>query len=281
MRRRKTVSVFFVRHGEAAHNVFEHGFHTRDNPLSAHGRKQAAACGLVLQACAQETPFDVAVISPMTRTIQTCLLSLKSMRDIEGSIPMPELKLEPDVAERHSGFLCDCGSPVEILQREFPTLDFAPVKQKEKQSPGTAAAAAAYALGYRQQANIETGEETAWWDAEEERLAVELQPERRGKKAGGVHDSRVARALSKRLEERINVQFKNGLEALLSRLPDKSRVLVYAHGGVYGLLLQQKFANCEIQQYDYECDEDGSRSNAEGWLRNRIRGWKDPAQVTS
>jgi broad specificity phosphatase PhoE len=91
--KRKQVSVFFVRHGEAAHNIFEHGFYTRDNQLSAHGRRQAVACGNVLRSIAQDGPFDRAIVSPMRRTIETCLLSLEAM-DGSKSYQMPEIILE-------------------------------------------------------------------------------------------------------------------------------------------------------------------------------------------
>jgi hypothetical protein len=140
----------------------------------------------------------------------------------QGSIPTPLVVLEPEVAERHAGFLCDCGSSVETLEAKFPQLDFSPVMKKEKLSQGTAAGAAK-ALGYQ----TATGEEMIWWDAEEERLAVEVQIEKKrmkgGKGEGGgeAYISSVKKSLVEKLEERINGRFKGGLESLLSTLPDK------------------------------------------------------------
>lgn len=279
--------MFFVRHGEAAHNIFEHGFYTRDNQLSAHGRRQAVACGNVLRSIAlKDGPFDRAIVSPMRRTIETCLLSLEAM-DGSKSFQMPQIILEVEVVERHAGYLCDCGSPCAVLQQQFPALDFSRVKRRERLEHSAAAAVAAK-LGYQNpalfgSAEPNTHKEMMWWDSEEERLAVELAAASKNRKKGigkgKEYHAILKQKMHTKLRERINGRFKASLEEMLSGMVHGSRVLVYAHGGVYSHLLSEMFGNCEIQQYDYECNEDGSNGNTTEWLKSPSMKWAEPSLI--
>ncbi len=129
--------VYFVRHGEAAHNVDSAAFSTPDNPLTPRGRGQAST---TLRACLRSivsdagVPFDAVVTSPMTRAIETCLYSTDGLLS-PGVVP----QVEPLCTERGSS-VCDRGSPRAKLQARFPTLNFDVL-----------------------------GTDDAWWDGDEER----------------------------------------------------------------------------------------------------------------
>ena len=69
--------VFFVRHGESAHNIDPAALQTPDNPLTDVGKQQAGVAGGVLRQIAEEWGgFDLVVTSPMTRTVETCLIAM-------------------------------------------------------------------------------------------------------------------------------------------------------------------------------------------------------------
>jgi broad specificity phosphatase PhoE len=97
--------VCIVRHGEALHNV-ECGYQFPDPPLTPRGLEQAAAITVDFKP-------DLIVASPMRRTIQTALVAF-------GSCP---LEIWPDLRETYDG-ICQHGSPISVLQHEFPHLNF-------------------------------------------------------------------------------------------------------------------------------------------------------------
>ena len=115
--------VYFVRHGEAAHNVDPAAFSTADNPLTARGRQQASttlrSClGAIVGDADRGGPFDAVVTSPMTRAIETCLYSTDGLLSA-GVTP----RVEPLCTERGSS-VCDRGSGRAHLQARFPMLNF-------------------------------------------------------------------------------------------------------------------------------------------------------------
>lgn len=123
IRKMRDKVVYFVRHGEAAHNVDPAAFSTADNPLTARGRQQAST---TLRSCLRAIvgdadrggPFDAVVTSPMTRAIETCLYSTDGLLSA-GVTP----RVEPLCTERGSS-VCDRGSGRSILQARFPMLNF-------------------------------------------------------------------------------------------------------------------------------------------------------------
>ena len=89
--------VYFVRHGEAAHNIDSAALNTPDNPLTPHGIEQASGS---LRAClrsivAEEGELDAVITSPMTRAIETCLYSTEGLL---GGEVVP--RVEPLCTER-------------------------------------------------------------------------------------------------------------------------------------------------------------------------------------
>lgn len=131
--------VYFVRHGEATHNVDPAAFSTPDNPLTPRGREQASttlrACLRSIISDADGGPFDAVVTSPMTRAIETCLHSTEGLLS-PGMVP----RVHPLCTERGSS-VCDRGSRRSKLQARFPLLSF--------DALGTA--------------------DDVWWDRDEER----------------------------------------------------------------------------------------------------------------
>jgi broad specificity phosphatase PhoE len=102
-RNEKTVGI--IRHGEALHNV-QRGYPFPDPPLTPLGLEQASAITVGFKP-------DLVVASPTRRTIQTALVAF-------GSCP---LEIWPDLRETYDG-ICQRGSPISVLQHEFPHLNF-------------------------------------------------------------------------------------------------------------------------------------------------------------
>ena len=115
--------IFFVRHGQSAHNIDRAALDTPDNPLTDAGREQARVANRVLHRITQDWgSFDLVVTSPMTRAIETCLIATQGL----GS-PLPVVL--PLVTERGTS-ACDRGSPQEVLENRFPELNFAPLRDR-------------------------------------------------------------------------------------------------------------------------------------------------------
>lgn len=105
---------YFVRHGEALHNVDEEeGWKTVDTALTELGLQQARALQEHPLLLELPTPVTV-VVSPLKRALQTALGAL------EGK---GRFLVHRDLQE--SGrFACNCGRPVPELEAEFPSVDF-------------------------------------------------------------------------------------------------------------------------------------------------------------
>ncbi|GME62796.1 Histidine phosphatase superfamily clade-1 [Neofusicoccum parvum] len=76
---------------------------------------------------------ELIVVSPMRRTLQTALLGLDWL--VKRGVPV---RLDAGWQE-NSSKPCDTGSPVSVLQPEFPTLDFSVVDPTypEKEAPAS------------------------------------------------------------------------------------------------------------------------------------------------
>jgi broad specificity phosphatase PhoE len=110
--------VYFIRHGQsefnAVHNDGDSDPLIFDAPLTARGRRQAEeARSLVVDLGIKQV-----ITSPLTRAIQTALCIFDGIAPIKVGASHRELLL-------HS---CDVGRPPKELQRDFPNLSFAQLK---------------------------------------------------------------------------------------------------------------------------------------------------------
>lgn len=113
--------VWFVRHGEAGHNV-THDSTKRDPGLTAHGREQALAVAAsgVLRVDAQ-----LLVTSPMRRTLETATFAVSG----EGVNPGLKRIATPDLQEIGTSN-ADTGRPPDELREEFgKAFDFSEVEE--------------------------------------------------------------------------------------------------------------------------------------------------------
>ncbi len=108
--------MFLLRHGQSYFNL--HFSETRVDPgiedpeLTPLGAEQAAAAARRLAGAA----LTRIIVSPYTRALQTAEL-------IRAVHPVP-VDIMPEVRER-AAFVCDIGSPPELLASRFPHHDFA------------------------------------------------------------------------------------------------------------------------------------------------------------
>ena len=116
-------SIYLVRHGESLHNaqVFaSQGADANDpryvdSPLTLLGESQARQLAARVAAINPQ----LIVTSPMTRATQTCLFASQFVQHIP-------ILVNPLCTERLA-FASDIGSPISILQRRFPMLDYSGV----------------------------------------------------------------------------------------------------------------------------------------------------------
>ena len=109
--------VYFIRHGEAAHNVAPRpwGEELVDAPLTDVGRQQAA--GLVPQAAG--VTLDVVIVSPLVRAIETATIGLAA--HLERGVPFV---VEELCREQLGPNLPDKRRPKDALAAAHPALDF-------------------------------------------------------------------------------------------------------------------------------------------------------------
>lgn len=140
--------VYFIRHAEGYHNVAERestftphnlvllkensGFVYWDAALTPKGRDQceqlkASIRGTSVWGFEKPLNLDLVVVSPMTRTLQTALISLGSPNS-PGAPPFIANEL---CRERISDSMCDGRRSVKELQRDFPGVDFSLVEHNE------------------------------------------------------------------------------------------------------------------------------------------------------
>jgi hypothetical protein len=127
--------VHFVRHAEGHHNVaasnYERGSHEYlltltdyqwyDAELSPKGLEQCEQ----LERDAQHLDYDIVLVSPLTRALQTATLGLRFERNV------PFVALE-DLRERYGRNPCDNRRPVSELQPKFRSVDFSLVADTDK-----------------------------------------------------------------------------------------------------------------------------------------------------
>ncbi|CAJ1388888.1 unnamed protein product [Effrenium voratum] len=105
-----------VRHGESEYNVHYAKHHSDpgnvwDSPLTALGERQAEE----LRPRLAQHSVQLAVSSPLTRAIQTCLLALPKSKGRH---------MVTALASEHMEASCDIGRPASRLRAAFPEVDF-------------------------------------------------------------------------------------------------------------------------------------------------------------
>ncbi|TKA73923.1 hypothetical protein B0A55_05052 [Friedmanniomyces simplex] len=104
-----------MRHGQGEHSsaVNIDGANIRDAPLTQHGKDQCAERCKNFQS---HDKIDLLLASHLRRALQTCALSFAPCLDRSQKIyALP-------MAEEASDSPCDTGSPLEVLQNEFPNI---------------------------------------------------------------------------------------------------------------------------------------------------------------
>ena len=120
-----TKSVYFVRHGEAEHNIRPRpwGRELIDAPLTKTGREQAAS-SLEEATRALDGTLELVIVSPMTRALQTALLGFKAFAE---RADFPFLCLEA-CRERFGVNLPDKRRSTAAVAAEFPRVDFSMIE---------------------------------------------------------------------------------------------------------------------------------------------------------
>eukprot|EP01117_Protostelium_nocturnum_P013705 TRINITY_DN5143_c0_g1_i2.p1 TRINITY_DN5143_c0_g1~~TRINITY_DN5143_c0_g1_i2.p1 ORF type:complete len:222 (+),score=81.59 TRINITY_DN5143_c0_g1_i2:207-872(+) len=118
--------VFLCRHAEAQHNATL-DYSIKDPVLTPKGEEQAKNIDKAYPNLFETGFLDLIVISPMRRTIQTALFSFCKL-----GVP---IVIHPEIQEAGQ-CPCDTGSDVEVLQKEFPFLDFSNVPQEWNSKSG-------------------------------------------------------------------------------------------------------------------------------------------------
>lgn len=113
-------TIFLVRHGESTYNEHykEHGtdpLNFWDAPLTSNGQAQARGAS---RALAAHGSVSLALVSPLSRAVQTCLLALPPDGVRAERYEVTELLSE------HLEASCDIGKPPAELRGIFPELDF-------------------------------------------------------------------------------------------------------------------------------------------------------------
>lgn len=110
----------FIRHAQSLHNALvlsgESDPMVRDAPLTDLGHDQARGLGSEIGS---GTEFELVVITPFTRAIQTALHAF-------AGAAAPRVIL--DLHREHLDSYCDVGSEPESLARAFPMLEFGHLK---------------------------------------------------------------------------------------------------------------------------------------------------------
>ena len=117
--------IYFIRHGEAAHNVAPRpwGEELIDAPLTEVGRQQAAE-QLLPQAAG--VAFDLVVVSPLVRAIETATIGLAS--HLESGVLFV---VEEGCREQLGPNLPDKRRPKRVIAAAYPTLDFGAMTDDE------------------------------------------------------------------------------------------------------------------------------------------------------
>eukprot|EP00930_Biecheleria_cincta_P049903 TRINITY_DN35104_c0_g1_i1.p1 TRINITY_DN35104_c0_g1~~TRINITY_DN35104_c0_g1_i1.p1 ORF type:complete len:405 (+),score=63.52 TRINITY_DN35104_c0_g1_i1:122-1336(+) len=117
--------LYFVRHGQSEYNVHYdvHGMDPMnmwDAPLTSLGTQQATS---LQTRFATLGPVDLAVMSPLTRAMQTCLLAIPLEQGMAKRYAVTPL------ASEHMEASCDIGRTPSELAVAFPKLDLSGIPE--------------------------------------------------------------------------------------------------------------------------------------------------------
>lgn len=158
----RTKKVHFIRHAEGHHNVLtaEMGtntcLHRGDKPAHEHSLWDArlTAKGIDQARRLKEhlahrpsggrsfTAFDLVVVSPLTRTLETAnhifgparqpgIPSFLAEANGENGVPRPRILVREECRERWGEYVCDGRRPIREIMPEFPHFDFSEVEHDE------------------------------------------------------------------------------------------------------------------------------------------------------
>ena len=133
------LTVHFVRHGRSEHNVFAaewtaagkagNAYCDEGCPIDAvlvdEGEADAKGAGSILRKCIQGKAL--CVVSPMKRTIQTCLIAT-----LEGDLKFESTTVHESLRERFGLHRCDTMAADYNRKTTFPTIDWADMYEATK-----------------------------------------------------------------------------------------------------------------------------------------------------
>ncbi|ORY12075.1 histidine phosphatase superfamily [Clohesyomyces aquaticus] len=110
-------TLLLIRHAQALHNVAS-DWSLHDPPLSEFGREQCKELQESLKNSAIGNEVELIVSSAMRRTMETTVLGLQWL--IEKGI-----EVLPDAGwQENCDKPCDTGSPISVMESEFPQFDW-------------------------------------------------------------------------------------------------------------------------------------------------------------
>lgn len=152
----RTKKVHFIRHAEGSHNVASRNAGTDavlvdnmdywDAPLTEAGVEQCLDLRRHLANRPSQgrpfTHFDLVIVSPLTRTLQTAqhifgpprkpgVPSFLSPPFEDTSLPRPQILVREEARERWGYYSCDGRRNISEIMKEFPDFDFSAIEHDE------------------------------------------------------------------------------------------------------------------------------------------------------
>ena len=121
-------TIYFVRHGEATHNVAPRpwGPELIDAPLTDVGRAQAETLQAITRRVEQD--IEVVIVSPLTRAIQTALIGFSTLAE-RGDFPFIAME---ECRRRFGKNLPDKRRCRSALATEFDRVDFTGIGEADE-----------------------------------------------------------------------------------------------------------------------------------------------------
>ncbi|KAH7356141.1 histidine phosphatase superfamily [Pyrenochaeta sp. MPI-SDFR-AT-0127] len=113
-------TLLLIRHAQALHNVSS-DWSIHDPPLSKIGEQQCRELQESLENSKIGNEVDLIVVSAMRRTLQTATIGLDYLIK-KGTPVLPDAMWQENADKP-----CDTGSPITVMESEFPQYDFTQV----------------------------------------------------------------------------------------------------------------------------------------------------------
>lgn len=113
-------TLLLIRHAQALHNVSS-DWSIHDPPLSELGEQQSKELQESLKESKLGNEVDLIVVSAMRRTLQTATIGLDYLIK-KGTPVLPDAMWQENADKP-----CDTGSPISVIESEFPQYDFSKV----------------------------------------------------------------------------------------------------------------------------------------------------------